>query len=84
MHVIMDVSSINCKDSGPFYELDHMLSERDNYVAAYDLEDQNVALFTNVYADWNENQLPQSTVPAIGTKQVVEPILRELKIQSNT
>lgn len=61
-------------------QLDRMMKERNNYVAPYDQEDQIVELFTKTYADWKENTLPQSTVPAIGTKQAVDAILKELKI----
>jgi hypothetical protein len=61
-------------------QLDRMMKERNNYVAPYDHEDQIVELLAKAYTDWNANQLPQTTVPAIGTKQAVDAILSELKI----
>jgi hypothetical protein len=59
-------------------QLDRMMTERNNYVAPYDREDLIVELIAKAYTDWNANHLPQSTVPAIGTKQAVEAILKEL------
>lgn len=61
-------------------QLDRMMNERNNYVAAYDQEDQIVNLFEKAYADWSADRLPQSTVQAIGTKKAVDAILKELKI----
>ena len=61
-------------------QLDRMMNERNNYVAPYDREDQIVALLAKAYADWNANQLPHTKVPAIGTRQAVDAILKELKI----
>lgn len=59
-------------------QLDHMMNERSNYVAPYDNEEQIVALFEKAYADWVANQLPSTTVPAIGTNQAVGAIIRAL------
>jgi hypothetical protein len=61
-------------------QLDRMMNERNNYVAPYDREDQIVELLAKAYADWSAGHLPSSNVPAIGTKQAVEAILKELKI----
>jgi len=61
-------------------QLNRMMTERNNYVAPYDREDQIVELLTQAYTDWKENKLPQSTVPAFGTRQAVDAILKELKI----
>ena len=61
-------------------QLDRMMKERNNYVAPYDSGDQIVELLAKAYADWDADQLPQTTVPAIGTKQAVDAILNELKI----
>jgi len=60
-------------------QLDRMMHERNSYVAPYDREDQIIELFAKAYADWDANQLPQSAVPAIGTRQAVDAILNELK-----
>lgn len=61
-------------------QLDRMMQERNNYVAPYDREDQIVELLAKAYADWRENQLPHSTVPAIGTRQAVDAILKGVNI----
>jgi hypothetical protein len=55
-----------------------MMIERSNYVAAYDNESQIVELLAKAYADWNADELPNTTIPAIGTKQAVDAILKEL------
>lgn len=55
-------------------------TERSNYVAPYDREDQIVKLVAKAYADWSTDNLPRSSVPAIGTMQAVYAILSELKI----
>jgi hypothetical protein len=59
-------------------QLDRMMIERSNYVAAYDNESQIVELLAKAYADWNADELPNTTIPAIGTKQAVDAILKEL------
>lgn len=61
-------------------QLDSMMKERNNYVTPYDRDDQIVELLAKAYTDWKSNQLPQSTVQAIGTGQAVDAILNELKI----
>ena len=59
-----------------------MMGERNNYVAPYDHDDQIVVLFRKAYTDWEKNQLPQTAVPAIGTGQAIDAILKELEILS--
>ena len=61
-------------------QLDRMLFERNCYVAATDRQDDIVAVIEKAYGDWNEDRLPQSPLPAIGTKQAVDTILNALEL----
>lgn len=61
-------------------QLDRMLHERNSYVADYDDQKGIVALLERAYADWQVERLPQPAVPAIGTRQAVESILRALSV----
>jgi hypothetical protein len=59
-------------------QLDRMLHERNSYVVDYDDIPGAAQLLEKAYKDWQDNHLPQSTVPAIETRQAVENILKHL------
>jgi len=63
-------------------QLNQMLLERNNYVAATTEQQQIIAAIETAYHDWQTNQLPISNLPALGVEQAVNTLLDKLGINS--
>jgi hypothetical protein len=57
-------------------QLDQMLGERNNYLAATDSLSTIVHALETAHKDWLLNQLPMPIVPALGVKQAVDSIFK--------
>lgn len=55
-------------------QLSKMLLERDGYVAAVDRQEEVLAVISSAYADWQEDNLRTSALPAIGVEQSIDKL----------